>query len=150
MMIYIGIDPGKNGGYAVIDEEGEARVWPWDDDRFVHDMVVISSPEKGHGLKACVERVGAMPGQGVSSTFSFGVSAGYIHGVLSALGIPYQLVVPRRWKSEFGLNSDKKKSIEVCRRLFPEVSLKRSGRCRVESDGMAESLLLAEYARRHF
>ena len=150
-MIYIGVDPGKNGGYAVIaenDGEGGVYVYPWDDDFFVFEMTALVGMKVG--MKACVERVGAMPGQGVSSTFSFGLSAGYIHGVLSALGIPYQLVVPRRWKSEFGLNSDKKKSIEVCRRLFPEVSLKRSGRCRVESDGMAESLLMAEYARRHF
>lgn len=90
-----------------------------------------------------------MPGQGVTSMFNFGKSAGYIEGVLTALGIPYQLVMPKRWKAEFTLcGKDKQASIETCKRLFPDVSLRASERCRKDSDGMAEALLMAEFARR--
>ena len=89
-----------------------------------------------------------MPGQGVTSMFSFGKSAGFIEGVLQALRIPYQLIPPQKWKKEFGLNSSKQKSIDVCKKLFPNVSLRRTERCTTDHDGMAESLLMAEYARR--
>ena len=129
------------------DGQRGVYVYPWDDVMFVHEMTALKN--MGVGITACVEKVGAMPGQGVTSMFNFGKSAGYIEGVLSALGIPYQLVMPKRWKGEFTLNGkDKAASVAVCRKLFPEICLKRSDRCRVDSDGMAEALLLAEFARR--
>ena len=57
--------------------------------------------------------------------------------------------MPKRWKAEFILNGkDKAASVETCRRLFPGVALRPSERCRKDSDGMAEALLMAEYARR--
>lgn len=145
-MIWIGVDPGKSGGFAVIADDALAgiEVRPWDDEGFIALMKEMSK----YGCMACVEKVGAMPGQGVTSMFSFGKNAGYIEGVLTALGIRYQLVVPRRWKAEFGLSGSKADSIEVCRRLFPGVSLRASERCRKDSDGMAEALLMAEFARR--
>ena len=152
-MIYIGVDPGAKGGYAVISksETGQAVfAYPWDDDFFAMEMASLMQ-FKEHGIVAAVEKVGAMPGQGVTSMFNFGKSAGYIEGVLSAFGIPYQLVPPAKWKKEFSLiGKDKQASIVTCRKLFPELDLKRTERCRTDSDGKAEATLLAEYARRHF
>ena len=151
-MIYIGIDPGQKGGYSVI-ENGYVRAYPWDDALFVSDMNGVKSLAKieNEGIVAAVEKVGAMRGQGVTSMFSFGKSAGFIEGVLTALGIPYQLVPPATWKREFSLiGKDKKASVEVCRKLFPELNLKRTERCKTDSDGKAESTLLAEYAKRKF
>ena len=145
-MVYIGIDPGKKGGVATISEDG-VKVYQWDDQRFIEDM-----RQHANWLDKCVaavEKVGAMPGQGVTSMFSFGQSYGFILGVLAAFGIPYQLVSPATWKREFGLlKSQKQGSVDVCKRLFPGVNLLPTERCRKESDGMAESLLIAEYARR--
>ena len=80
--------------------------------------------------------------------FTFGAGYGFLQGVLTAYGIPYQLVPPQTWKKAFTLNSVKQTSIEVCQRLFPNVSLYRTGRCTKPHDGMAEALLMAEYARR--
>ena len=152
-MIWIGVDPGKNGGYALISksETGQAVfAYPWDDNFFAMEMASLMQ-FKEHGIVAAVEKVGAMPGQGVTSMFNFGKSAGYIEGVLSALGIPCQLVPPAKWKKEFSLiGKDKQASIMACHRLFPELDLKRTERCRTDSDGKAEATLLAEYARRHF
>lgn len=142
-MIYIGVDVGKSGGYAIIDD-GLVIAHPYDDKEFVEFMHSV----KDRAVTACVEQVGAMPGQGVTSMFSFGKSAGFIEGVLQALGIKYQLVRPQTWKKEFGLNSSKQKSIDVCRKLFPDVSLLATERCKKPHDGMAEALLMAEYARR--
>ena len=145
-MIYVGIDPGQKGGYAWIWDDN-VTVRPWDDDFFVQDMRCLAVTDEE--IMACIEKVGARPGQGTVSMFNFGKSAGYIEGVLSALGIPYQLVPPNKWKKEFSLiGKDKKASIEACRKLFPGAELKRTERCRTESDGKAEALLMAEWARR--
>ena len=153
MGIYIGVDPGKKGGYAIIDSDGSCKSYPWDDAKFVYDMQTITVWKftDKHSVIAAVEKVGAMPGQGVTSMFSFGQSYGFILGVLSACGIGYQLVPPRKWKAEFGLlNTDKQDSVAVAKRLFPGVSLLPTERCRKESDGMADALLMAEHARRKF
>ena len=124
-------------------------VYPWDDNEFPAKMRGIKHLADNPVMVACVEKVGAHPGQGVTSMFSFGQSYGFILGVLAALGIGVQLVPPRTWKKEFSLiGKDKAASIEVCKRLFPGVNLLASEKCRKDSDGMAEALLMAEYARR--
>lgn len=144
--VRIGIDPGKKGGYAVLID---GKVWKaevWDDAEFVDTMRQVSQMRTV--ARAAVEKVGAVKGNGVTSMFSFGKSAGFIEGVLRAFDIPYQLVPPTVWKKEFSLSSDKALSIEVCKRLFPEINLFPTERCRKESDGISESALLAEFARR--
>lgn len=143
-MIYMGIDPGQKGGYAMIDGD-RVTVKPWDDLNFVQDVRQLS----GERVLAAVEKVGAMPGQGVTSMFSFGTSYGFIQGVLTAFEIAYQLIPPRKWKAEYGLlNTEKQASVDVARRLFPGVGLRPTGRSRKDSDGMSDALLMAEYARR--
>ena len=89
-----------------------------------------------------------MPKQGVTSTFNFGENFGWIQGVLDSFGVSYELVRPQKWKREFSVTADKNSSIAVCKRLFPNVSLKRTERCTKDDDGLAEALLMAEYARR--
>ena len=153
MKVWCGVDVGKKGGYAFIAEDERGKrvlVKIWDDESFAEDMKRMSEKVKrNNGSIVCaVEKVGAMPGQGVTSMFSFGKSAGYIEGVLTTLTIPYQLVPPQKWKKVFSLSNDKSQSIETCKKLFPNVDLRASERCRTDSDGKAESLLLAEYARR--
>ena len=150
-MVYIGIDPGKNGGYAFIDSNnGKVNVSPWDEHKFTNDMKFISSAYYPQGeIRCCLEKVGAMPGQGVTSMFSFGTGYGFIQGVLTAFEIPFQLIPPQTWKKEFSLlHQDKSKSIETAQRLFPNVNFLPTERSRKPSDGMCESALLMEYARR--
>lgn len=139
---YIGIDPGKDGALAVLSDGGEVRVIPFDPEEYRNVLGAVYGPSR-----ACLEHVGAMPGQGVTSMFSFGENFGYIKGLLEAFGISYELVRPQRWKKEFGI-SEKNQSIEVCKRLFPGVPLLKNARCKKYHDGMAEALLMAEYARR--
>lgn len=141
---YIGIDPGKSGALAIIYPSGETHILPFN----AVEYVTMLSFFKDTPVKCCVEKVGAMPGQGVVSMFNFGHNLGFIEGVLQANSIPYQLVPPQTWKKEFSLTGEKAKSIEVCQKLFPNVSLFASYRCRKPNDGMAEALLMAEYARR--
>ncbi len=146
-MIYIGIDPGKKGALAVIDTEAPAPVIavPFSESGYLAELRGI---DPGKSIVA-LEKVAAMPGQGVTSMFNFGCGYGWLQGILEALRFPYELVPPQRWKRAFGVTSDKHTSIRAAQRLFPGVSLLASPRCRIENDGMAEALLLAEYARRN-
>ena len=143
-MIYIGIDPGKNGGIALINDYCELA-YPFSEETLLDELEAIYN---NFPTKCVVEKVGAMPHQGVVSMFNFGQNFGFIQGVLKAYDIPFELVPPQKWKKEFSITSDKNTSIEVAKRLFPKVCLKATSRCKKDHDGMAEALLMAEYARR--
>lgn len=143
--LFIGIDPGKKGALAIIDGEN-IEIHPYDQTEYISVLKIV----KQHGnVTCCIEDVHALRGNGITSSFVFGKSYGWLLGMLDTLGIPYQAVSVQKWKKEYGLNSDKAKSIEVCHRLFPNVSLKRTERCKKDDDGLAEATLLAEYCRRH-
>ncbi len=142
--LFIGIDPGKKGGIAYIDTTGIYSTTPFGSAA----LIELLEEARYRECVCCLEKVGAMPGQGVVSMFNFGQSVGYIKGMLEAFGIPYQEISPQRWKKEFGLSSDKEASAEVCRKLFPTVNLLATPKCKKPHDGMAEALLMAEYARR--
>ena len=146
-MIYIGIDPGKSGALAYIMDDGTVNIVPYDKAHYKFALKGLATYGV-HNLRCCIEKVSAMPGQGVTSMFSFGLHFGWVLGQLEAYGIPHELVSPQKWKREFSVTSDKNTSIAVCKRLFPDVSLLPTERCKKDNDGMAEALLMAEYARR--
>ena len=144
-MYYIGLDPGAKGAYALLRGNSLIDCGDFDKTAIISVLSAISHiPEKAI---CCIEKVHAMPKQGSVSMFSFGENYGWLKGVLDAYHIPYQEIPPQTWKKEFGLNSDKVKSIEVARQLFPDAELTPPN-CRKPHDGIAEALLLAVYAMR--
>lgn len=144
-MTFIGIDPGQSGAIAVIAADGAVSISSYDKSLYIDALIAAMLDDK---VLCILEHVSSMPKQGVASTFKFGENFGWLQGVLDAIGMPYELVRPQRWKKMFSCTSDKNTSIAVARRLFPGVSLKRTPRCSKDDDGMAEALLMAEYARR--
>lgn len=141
---FIGIDPGKSGAIAVVSPTLGNYAIPFDEEEYID---TIRNVQREGMVFAVVEHVGAMPKQGVSSTFAFGQNFGWILGVLSAFEVPYELVRPQKWKKLFSCTSDKNTSIQVARRLFPDVNLMKTERCSKPHDGMAEALLMASYAK---
>ncbi len=144
-MYYLGIDPGANGAYAILNNSEIEVYGKFDKQEFLNVCYCLS--KKQEKTRCCIERVHAMPRQGSVSMFNFGVNFGWLKGVLDAFEISYQEIPPQTWKKEYGLNSKKELSIEVCQRLFPEANLvPHNGR--KAHDGIAEAILMAEYARR--
>lgn len=144
----MGVDPGAKGGFALLSDTAPGEIVLLDDFdkvRFL-DMLAYLSHEQ-QVTRCCLEKVGARPGQGVSSMFHFGETYGWLKGAMDMAEIAYQEIHPQRWKREFSLGSDKKQAIEVARHLYPKAELIPKG-CRVPRDGRAEALLMAEYARR--
>ena len=104
-MIVMSIDPGLSGAIAVFDGETLIDIV----DTPVHSLVRNNKTKRqisASGLAAIfrdkpghviVEKVSAMPGQGVTSMFSFGRSFGVIEGILAAFEIPATYVMPSVW-----------------------------------------------------
>lgn len=156
-MLILGFDPGASGALAVLSGDGKCiRVLPFDLSVY-RDAIEQATWDKD-GCFACIEDVHAMPGQGVTSMFSFGRNKGLIEGMLIQADIPYTLVAPAKWKRTFGLifpkgtdkNTIKNASIAKAKELCKGISLKRTERCKTDSDGMAEAYLIAEHCRRDF
>lgn len=142
---FVGVDPGQSGALAII-YDGGVIVQTYDEREYA--LLLRTFKNSGYDTHTVVEHVGAMPKQGVSSTFKFGVNFGIVQGMMYALDIPFELVRPQKWKKEFSCTSDKNTSIAVAQRMFPNVNLKRTPRCTKPHDGVCEALLMAEYARR--
>ena len=145
-MTFCGIDPGKGGAIAIVHEDGSVDASVFNEPSY---REFIASLKEVDAL-VVVEDVHAMPKQGVSSMFNFGYNKGWILGLLYAFGIPVQLVSPQKWKRMFGLDNDKQKSIECAMRLYPNANLYATPRCKKPNDGIAEALLMAEYAKRQY
>lgn len=160
MSFYLGIDPGLSGAIAAIGPLGE-HVWDIPtvlvdgkkSSRRAIDLIVLSEIFKSDHCQrislAVLEKVHAMPEQGVTSSFAFGEGFGVLKGMLGYAGIPYSLVAPQTWKGVMLRDGSKDKGAAVvaARSLFPKAQLIPDG-CRVARDGRAEALLMAEYARR--
>ena len=160
--MYIGIDPGLKGAIATYNEETDIlKIYPMPvkDGRInveeLDGLMYFISSESMHN-KNCIcviEKSQAMPGQGSVSGFTIGYGYGVIIGLITSNGIPYTEVRPHTWKKHFSLSlgskySKKEKkaaSIAKAKELYPGVSLKPSSRSRVDSDGLAEAVLIMHY-----
>lgn len=95
--------------------------------------------------RATIERVHAMPGQGVTSSFSFGFSSGSLQQAVASAKIPMVLVDPATWKAMYGLRGgreNKDESRAKASKLLPEYA---NLWARKKDDGRAEAVLLAHY-----
>jgi crossover junction endodeoxyribonuclease RuvC len=149
----IGIDPGVSGAIALLNSKGECL--------HVEDMptMILNGKkqqvnavelarmlERWHNLSkeplvAFLEAVSAMPGQGVSSMFNFGMGYGIVQGVLATQRIPFVLVRPQQWKKRAGLiGAEKDKARTIAQQLFPSVDLSRK-----KDIGRADAILIAKY-----
>lgn len=85
-----------------------------------------------------IERVSAMPKQGVSSSFRFGQGYGILLGVLASKGVRIVDVAPSLWKKYFRLDADKERARALAIKRFPRVNLVRK-----KDANRAEALLMA-------
>ena len=153
-MIIFGIDPGVSGAISVLENKKVIEVFemPTMIDGKKNKKQVngsqVTNIIKGR-LKdnkeviIVVEHVNAMPGQGVTSMFSFGQSFGIIKGICSALSLPIYFVRPTKWKKHFNLiKTNKDASRTKVIEAYPEISSKLS---RKKDSNKADAILIARY-----
>ena len=147
-MIYVGVDPGFSGAWGMVDHHGK-YVSCGDmlhDDKYIDSRMVhaeMAQALEKQDAEFVIEFVHAMPQQGVSSTFKFGMAYGAAIAILQRFKSPFHAVPPRVWKKAMGLDSDKAKSLDMARELWPLAPLLRK-----KDNGRAEALLMAEWLRR--
>ena len=96
-------------------------------------------------ISVIIERVSAMPGQGVTSMFNFGQTFGSIKGICAALNLPIFFVRPAKWKKHFDLiNSSKDASRTKVIEMYPSISSRLSKKKDVNK---ADAILIARYFR---
>lgn len=154
----IGVDPGITGGVVALSDDGkilEKYTMP-----SVAGLIDIAAFAdlfreftKGYAVHVFMEQAQSFPKQGVASSFNYGRGFGNLEGVLGALRIARTLVRPHVWTKVIhaGLQKElpaKEKSKLALTRLFPDVDLRASERCRKQHEGMMDALLIAEYGRR--
>jgi hypothetical protein len=145
-MVVLGIDPGKTGAAALMSKEGIIELIDWSDGptmaRKLMEWQFIYAP------KAALEKVSAMPKQGVVSMFNLGANYGWWQGALEALKIPYKLVRPQEWQKAAKLPKKKKPSdkpsLPVARQMFPDAELNLA-----KHHGRADALLIADWLMNH-
>ncbi|MCK4526148.1 hypothetical protein KAW18_02155 [candidate division WOR-3 bacterium] len=165
-MIYIGIDPGLDGGIVIKKPEGiETVIMPTttikkaDKDKRVisHDgLKDIFKVFKSEECFAAIEEQQAMSKggirQGVISMVTIGVGFGALLQVLTDFDIDFIRVNPQDWQKEFGIaNGDTKaQALEVCQDLFPNLNLLGTPRSRVQHKGIVDAVLIMQYGiRKH-
>ncbi|OJH26002.1 crossover junction endodeoxyribonuclease RuvC [Enterobacter kobei] len=149
MTAILGIDPGCSGALVLVTEQGGYI------DHLPMPTIKVGTKSRVNGAAvaawvrqygithAYLEQVGAMPGQGTASMFTFGHAAGVAEGILQGLSIPYTLVTPQAWKKSAGLiGSDKDAARSRAIQLYPEL---RALDAKAKGQAIADALLIARF-----
>ena len=149
MKIVIGIDPGINGGIAVLGDGGVVL----DAVRMPATMMDIYDYLRGvvsNSVRAVcyMEKVGmGMPGQSSKATATFSRHCGHLEMALLALGVQTYEVTPQKWMKALGMGSSKgfsktewkNKLKGVAQQLFPAQKVTLS---------TSDALLIAVYGKK--
>jgi len=141
----LGIDPGQNGGLVLRDPQGAIiacdKMPATERDLFdslneYMNMVVEYST--ADTLFCYLEKVGARPMQGAAGMWKFAEHYGNLRMALTALLIPYELVLPNTWQKFFSCQTkgDKKVTYRKAQEMFPSIKT---------THWNADALLISEY-----
>lgn len=157
-MIFVGVDPGKSGGLAWLDESRKVirladaplvKVGKRHEYDLAEMAQMLRFPAGGADALLAIEQVGSHKGEGPQGAFTFGTGFGIWLGIAAALRMRIERITPQRWRKGMmeGLAREKGASILRAKELFPDQTEKLT---RKKDDGRAEALLIAEFARRTF
>ena len=138
----VGIDPGGSGGIAIYRDGDMVATKMPDTERDLWELLAGCDP----GV-AFIEKVASSPQMGVKSAFTFGRSAGLLHGFLIAAGLRIEYVTPQRWqlvhrlpKVGGGLGKNdtakKRRNKAKAQELHPQLKI---------TNATADAILICEY-----
>ena len=154
-MILFAIDPGVNGACSIYVDRKLSKIFdvPTMTDgkknkkqinaAQLSKIVKQTIEDQKEDISVIIERVSAMPGQGVTSMFNFGQSFGILKGICSAMHLPVYYVRPAKWKKYFNLiNSEKDASRTRAIEIFPYFSSQLSKK---KDNNKADAILIASF-----
>ena len=160
-MILFAIDPGVNGACCIFMDRKLIEVFNMPtmidgkkNKKQINSAYLANQIKKNiedidkNEINVIIEKVSAMPGQGVTSMFNFGQSFGVIKGIFSTLEIPIHYVRPAKWKKHFNLiGSEKDASRTKAIELFPNYSSEISKK---KDANKADAILIGKYFLDHY
>tara|TARA_B100000902_G_scaffold201530_1_gene192019 strand:- start:211 stop:705 length:495 start_codon:yes stop_codon:yes gene_type:complete len=155
-MLIIGIDPGISGSICFFQDgkildviemptmtEGKKNKKQVNGAQVYNEILKKIDKIEKYNVRVVIEKVSAMPGQGVTSMFNFGQSFGILKGICSAMQLPLYYVRPAKWKKYFGLiNSEKDASRTRAIEMFPNFSSQLSKK---KDSNKADAILIASF-----
>ena len=173
--LYIGIDLGKEGEIALLDDEGKyldrflmPKIGNEYDLKGFDDIFKAFSPLDCHVV---LEDVHAIHGSSAKATWSFSGGKHILMMGLVSNGIPYTLVQPKAWQKEMwqgipeqrkpskkdkngklrkGAMDTKAMSLMASKRLYPSIDFRKTERSKIAHDGIVDAILMAGYCYRKF
>jgi Holliday junction resolvasome RuvABC endonuclease subunit len=166
---YLGIDPGLNGGFAVVSG---------DEIRYKMAMPTISFAPKDGKTKTeidrdavlsflalfpphvhvAIEEQGAFRGQDIISSCTICRNYGILQMALTVARMYITEVPSDVWQAHFGIVSVKKgggkttkqQALEIAQAKYPSADFRKSGRAHKAHDGIVDAALIAFYCQSLF
>lgn len=150
-MIIMGLDPGTSGGISIVETKQDKLpqiifcikmpVISMYGKKIIDSKMIYDSINSFKIDLSIIEKVHAMPRQGVTSSFQFGRSFGSLETLAYLLSRRVDYVAPVVWKKYLGVGSSKKDSLDMARLKFGNNKVwdKKT------NDGIAEASLLVLY-----
>ncbi len=141
---FIGIDPGKGGGIAIIkDETVRVHACP----RTVEDMSTLVgmclNDVSASEIKVCLEKVWAFPTDGRAGSFTFGCNYGQWQGILAAHELEPVFITPKEWQGHFEIKKGLPKPIR--KKILKKMAKDRAPDTLGVTLKTADALLIAIY-----
>lgn len=165
---YLGIDPGLNGGWAVVsgDRIRYKMAMPTisfttADDKTKTELdregilsFLATLPAHTH---VAIEKQAAFRGQNITSSCTICRNYGILLMALSAAHMYITEVPSDIWQDHFGivsvkegLGTTKEQAFHIAQRLYPNVDFRKSERSRIVHDGIVDATLIATYCQSLF
>lgn len=160
MKYYLGIDPGQQGAFVLIDSSKKIvqvkKVPTLQVGKKVHfdtlGIITFFTVVKNTypSTHVFLEQISSAPDQGVTSMFSMGYGFGLLVGILTCVGLPVTQVRPAEWKGVLlkGIPKEKLASCVIASKLFPSSEEVFRGPRGGLDHNIADALLIAEWGRR--
>lgn len=167
MKYYLGIDPGKQGAFVVMDENSTVieKIGTPLIGKEYDRQAIISILNKYPYHKIGLENPDVIVGIGKSAVASLSHCVGLIEGMMIGLNVAFILIKPKEWQKECWKhvktqkkvdgkgNDTKATSIMAAVNLWPAENFKvtnKGGSSINHNEGMVDAVLVAEYVRRMF
>lgn len=166
---YLGIDPGLNGGFAVVscDKIKYKMVMPTlsfttkdgktkrELDRVGLVSFLVALPPQTH---VAIEKVEAFRKQNITATCTTCRNYGVILMALTVARLYITEVPSDDWQAHFGIvsvkkaagESTKEQALHIAQTLYPNEDFRKSGRSHTVHDGIVDATLIANYCQSLF
>ena len=168
-MIYVGIDPGKDGALVALDAEGRilskhktplitggGSKGEYDIPGALNLLGQLQSDPQVR-VSFFLEKIMSLPASmgGSSANYERGFASALWRTALTSLGCSHTLIVPRTWQKVMFAGTPAKLDPKVSAKLvaatlWPKETWLRTEACQKPDQGFIDGALIAEFGRRTF